>query len=57
MAKWITCGAFENPKKARSFARFSSKENYATEEEAEALADQWRKENRYSYIWVEKVGR
>lgn len=57
MSKWITCGAFQNPKKAREYARFSSKEDYATEEEAQSLAEQWQEEKRYPFIWVEKVGR
>lgn len=56
MTKWITCGSFENPKRAKSYARFSSREDYQTQEEAEALAQEWRKEERYAFIWVEKVG-
>ena len=56
MAKWITCGAFQNPKTAREYARFSSKEDYATEEQAQQLAQQWKEEKRYAFIWVEKVG-
>jgi hypothetical protein len=57
VSKWVACGSFENPKKARQFAQFSSKLDYATQEEAEEEAQQWRTENRYSFIWVEKVGR
>lgn len=56
MSKWIACGAFENPKRAKSYARFSSKLDYATQEEAEEEAQRWRNENRYAFVWVEKVG-
>ena len=57
MNKWIACGSFDNPKRAKSYARFSSKVDYLTQEEAEAEAQQWRTENRYKFIWVEKVGK
>ena len=55
--KWITCGAFQNPKRAKEFARFSSKEDYVTETEAEAEAQRWRETERYPFVWVERVGR
>lgn len=57
MSKWITCGSFDNPKTAKSYARFSSKLDYTTQEEAENEAQLWRNENRYAFVWVEKVGR
>lgn len=57
MSKWIACGAFDNPRKAREYARFSSKVDYLTEEEAKAEAEAWRVENRYPFTWIEKVGR
>ena len=57
MSKWIACGSATNPKTSREYLRFSSKLDYATQEEAEAEAQQWRNENRYTFIWVEKVGR
>ena len=57
MSKWIACGAFENPQRAKNYARFSSKLDYTTQEEAEAEAQQWRNENRYAFIWVERVGK
>jgi hypothetical protein len=55
MSKWIACGSFENPKKARSYARFSSKEDYATREQAEREAQQWQNEKRYAFVWIEEV--
>lgn len=57
MSKWIACGTFENPQKAKSYARFSSKLDYATQEEAEAEAQRWRDEQRYAFIWVERIGK
>jgi hypothetical protein len=56
MSKWIACGSPTNPKRSKEFIRFSSKLDYATQEEAEEEAQRWRKENRYAYIWVERVG-
>lgn len=55
--KWITCGSVTNPKTSREFVRFSSKLDYATQEEAEREAQKWREENRYAFIWVEKAGK
>ena len=57
MAKWITCGSVTDPKSSREFLRFSSKEDYATRESAEEMAKQWREENRYPFIWVERIGK
>lgn len=55
--KWITCGSVTNPKTSREFIMFYSKLDYATQEEAEAEAQLWRNENRYKFIWVERVGK
>ena len=55
ISKWVACGSFSNPKKAREYARFSSKEAHATQEEAEREAQQWKEEGRYSFIWVERT--
>ena len=57
MSKWIACGSVTNPKTSREFIRFYSKLDYATEAEAKAEADKWKEENRYAFIWVEKVGK
>lgn len=46
-------GAFENPQRAKSYARFSSPEDYATRQEAEQLLKDWQGEKRYTYIWIE----
>jgi len=51
--KYTVCGSFENPKTAKSYARFSSKSDYATAQEAQALADEWTEEKRYAWIWIE----
>jgi hypothetical protein len=56
MSKWIACGSVSNPKKSKEFIKFYSKLDYATQEEAEGEAQLWRDENRYAFIWVEKVG-
>lgn len=52
--KYTVHGSFENPKRAKSYARFTSKEDYATREEAEALASQWKSERDYAFIWIEE---
>lgn len=57
MSKWITCGSVTNPKTSREFIKFYSKLDYTTQEEAEAEAQQWRNENRYKFIWVERIGK
>ena len=51
--KWIACGSFQNPKKAKQFVRFSSQEEFATQEEAEQLAQEWKEEGRYTFVWTE----
>jgi hypothetical protein len=57
MPKWVTCGATTNPKTSKEYLRFSSKEDYQTEEKAQEIAQQWREENRYPFIWVERIGK
>ena len=56
MSKWIACGSFSNPKRARDYIRFYSKVDWQTEKEAQNEAKIWEKEKRYQFIWVEKVG-
>lgn len=51
--KFTVHGAYENPKKAKSYARFTSKLDYATIEEAQALAEAWKVERDYPFIWIE----
>jgi hypothetical protein len=48
-------GSYENPKRAKTYARFTSKEDYATREEAEALVKQWQTVRDYGYVWIEEV--
>jgi hypothetical protein len=56
MSKWIACGSFVDPKRAREFIRFTSKLDYETEGEAEREAQEWREGGReYKYIWVEQT--
>lgn len=57
MPKWITCGAFDNPKTAKEYIRFYSKEDFPTEERAEKMAQEWKEEKRYPFIWVERIGK
>lgn len=57
MPKWITCGAFDNPKTAKEYIRFYSKEDFPTEEKAEKMAQEWKEEKRYPFIWVERIGK
>lgn len=52
--KYTVHGSFENPQRAKSYARFTSKEDYATREEAELLASQWKTERDYKFIWIEE---
>ena len=51
--KYTVHGSFENPKTAKSYARFSSKLDYATREEAENLMKEWKTERDYKFIWIE----
>ena len=54
MPKFTVHGSFEDPKKAKSYARFTSKEDYATREEAEALVLNWKSERDYAFVWIEE---
>jgi hypothetical protein len=51
--KYTVHGSFENPNKTKSYARFSSKLDYATFDEAAEEADKWAQEAKYPFIWVE----
>jgi len=55
MAKYTVHGSFENPKTAKSYARFTSKEDYATAQEAQWVLDEWTREKRYAWMWIEEV--
>lgn len=57
MTKWVACGSVTNPKTSREYLKFYSKEDYATQEEAEKEAQKWRDENRYAFTWTERVGK
>ncbi len=57
MKKYTVHGAYENPKRARSYARFSSRLDYDTREEAEKLLEEWKSERNYPYLWIEEVGK
>ena len=57
MSKWIVCGSFENPNKAKQYARFSSKLDYTSEQEAIEELEKWTEQAKYPFIWVEKVGK
>jgi hypothetical protein len=50
---FIVCGAFDNPKRARQYARFSS--DKLSEEKANDLMKAWESEGRYPYLWLEEV--
>lgn len=54
MAKYTVHGSFEDPKRAKSYARFSSKEDYATAQEAQWVLEEWTREKRYAWIWIEE---
>jgi hypothetical protein len=51
--KYTVCGSFENPKTAKSYARFSSKSDYATAQEAQWVLEEWEAEKRYAWTWIE----
>jgi hypothetical protein len=53
--KYKVHGSFENPKKAKSYARFSSLLDYPTAQEAQLLADEWTEGKRYAWIWIEEA--
>ena len=50
--RYVVHGSFENPNKAKSYARFSSA-FFLTREEAEAQL--WKSTRTYTYQWVEEV--
>ena len=52
--RYVVHGSFENPNKAKSYARFSSA-FFLTREEAEAEAQLWKSTRTYTYQWVEGV--
>jgi len=52
--KYTVNGSFDNPKTARQYARFSSKLDYETFQEAQIEADKWTEEKRYAWIWIEE---
>jgi len=54
MAKYTVHGSFEDPKKAKSYARFSSLLDYPTREGAEAILNIWKIERDYKFIWIEE---
>ena len=53
--KYVVHGSFENPNKAKQYARFSSKEDFATMDEAEKELDKWTSSAKYPYIWIEGI--
>ena len=55
--KYTVYGSFENPNKAKSYALFSSKLDYATEEEAEQELEKWTAQAKYPFIWIEKSNK
>lgn len=57
MNKFTVHGSFEDPKRAKSYARFTSKEDYATEEGAIKELEKWTQEARYEFIWIEEAKR
>jgi hypothetical protein len=50
--RYEICGSFENPKKAKQYARFSA--IASTMEEANEKAREWEECKRYPYIWIEQ---
>ena len=55
MPKYTVHGSFENPKTAKSYARFTSKEDYATAQEAQRVLDEWTQDKRYAWMWIEEA--
>ena len=53
--RYEVCGSFENPKRAKQYARFSA--IASTIEEAENKAREWESQGRYTYIWIEEGKR
>ena len=54
MSKWIVCGSFADPKRAKEYIKFTSKLDYDTQERAEREAQAWRDRERYKFIWTEE---
>lgn len=52
--KYTVHGSFENPNKAKQYARFSSKLDYTTEDEAIKELEKWTQEARYEFVWIEE---
>jgi len=55
MPKFTVHGSFEDPKKAKSYARFSSLLDYPTREGAQDLLDLWKSERDYKFLWIEEA--
>lgn len=55
MPKFTVHGSFEDPKKAKSYARFSSLLDYPTREGAEEMLKIWKIERDYKFIWIEEA--
>ncbi len=52
--KYVVHGSFENPNKAKTYARFSSPE-FFTKQEAEEELQLWKSTRTYTFQWVEEV--
>ena len=57
MKKYTVHGAYDDPKRARQYARFSSRLDYATREEAEVVLEEWKVTRDFPYLWIEEVGK
>ena len=55
MKKWVVCGSFQDPKRAKEYIKFTSKLDYDTQEGAEQEAQAWRDRDRYKFIWIEQT--
>jgi len=51
--KYVVNGSFENPNKAKTYARFSSPD-FLTRQEAEAELQLWKSTRTYTYQWIEE---
>lgn len=54
MPKFTVHGSFEDPKRAKSYVRFSSLLDYPTREGAEAMLAIWKRERDYTFLWIEE---
>jgi len=52
--EYVVHGSFENPRRAKNYARFSSP-NFSTKAEAEAEAQLWKSTRTYTFQWIEEV--